>query len=358
MADNVTSLVDRLAAGRSLSADEYERLVVARTSELAAELAGRAREACERVYGDAVFARALIEISNVCRNDCYYCGIRRSNQGCARYQMSPEQVMACAQEAWRAGFRTFVLQGGESPALTDAWLCSLVRDLKASFPGCAVTLSVGERSRDSYRRLREAGADRYLLRHETATPAHYRQLHPAAMSFHARIGCLRALRELGYAVGAGFMAGAPFQTPARIAADLKFIERFKPEMCGIGPFVPHHGTPFASEEAGTVDLACYLLSLIRLMHPAMLLPATTALEALEPDGRERAIGAGANVIMPNVSPAALQGSYELYDRKPVSEKTAFQKWAELERKLAPLGRRLVIDRGDAAEPSPKEDQRG
>lgn len=358
MADNVTSLVDSLAAGRSLSADEYERLVTARTPQLADELAGRAREACERVYGDAVFTRALIEISNVCRNDCYYCGIRRSNRDCARYQMDAEQVMACAREGWRAGFRTFVLQGGESSILTDAWLGDLVRDLKASFPGCAVTLSVGERSRDSYRHLREAGADRYLLRHETATPAHYQQLHPAAMSFDTRMECLRNLRELGYAVGTGFMVGSPFQTPARIAADLKFIEHFKPEMCGIGPFVPHHGTPFTNEGAGTVDLTCYLLSLIRLMRPAMLLPATTALEALEPDGRERAIRAGANVVMPNVSPAMLQESYELYDRKPVSKKTAFQKWAELERKLAPLGRRLVVDRGDVAESSPKEDRRG
>lgn len=358
MAGTISALIDSLAAGRPLSADEYEQLIAARTPELAAELAGRAREACARVYGVAVFARALIEISNVCRNDCYYCGIRRSNRSCARYRMSPEQVMASAREAWRAGFRTFVLQGGESPAITDAWLCSLVRDLKASFPGCAVTLSVGERSRDSYRRLREAGADRYLLRHETATAAHYRQLHPAVMSFDARMECLRSLRELGYAVGAGFMVGSPFQTPACIAADLKFIEHLKPEMCGIGPFVPHHGTPFTNEEAGTVDLTCYLLSLIRLMHPAALLPATTALEALEPDGRERAIDAGANVVMPNMSPAALQGSYELYDRKPVSKKTAFQKWAELERKLAPLGRRLVVDRGDPAESSSKEDQRG
>lgn len=355
MAGTISALIDSLAAGRPLSADEYEQLIAARTPELAAELAGRACEACERVYGDAVFARALIEISNVCRNDCYYCGIRRSNRSCARYQMSPEQVMASAREAWRAGFRTFVLQGGESPAITDAWLCSLVRDLKASFPGCAVTLSVGERSRESYRHLREAGADRYLLRHETATPAHYRELHPAAMSFDARMECLRNLRELGYAVGTGFMVGSPFQTLACIGADLKFIERFKPEMCGIGPFVPHHGTPFTNEEAGTVDLTCYLLSLIRLMQPAMLLPATTALEALAPDGRERAIQAGANVVMPNVSPAMLQESYELYDRKPVSKKTAFQKWAELERKLAPLGRRLVVDRGDPAESSPKED---
>ncbi|MEC4184289.1 [FeFe] hydrogenase H-cluster radical SAM maturase HydE [Adlercreutzia sp. R21] len=346
MADNVTSLVESLAAGRSLSADEYERLVAARTPALAAELAGRAREACERVYGDAVFARALIEISNVCRNDCCYCGIRRSNQDCARYQMSAEQVMACAQEGWRAGFRTFVLQGGESPALTDAWLCSLVRDLKASFPGCAVTLSVGERSCDSYRRLREAGVDRYLLRHETATPAHYRQLHPAPMSFDARMACLRNLRVLGYAVGVGFMVGSPFQTPARIAADLKFIEQFKPEMCGIGPFVPHHGTPFASEEGGTVELTCYLLSLIRLMRPAVLLPATTALEALAPDGREKGILAGANVVMPNVSPPELQGDYALYDGKPCSSAGAARKWADLAAKLVSLGRRLVVDRGD------------
>lgn len=348
MADNVTSLVDSLAAGRSLSADEYERLVTARTPQLADELAGRAREACERVYGDAVFTRALIEISNVCRNDCYYCGIRRSNRACERYRLTGEQILACAEEGWQAGFRTFVLQGGEDPAATDEWLAGVVGNLKAAHPGCAVTLSVGERSRESYECLRAAGADRYLLRHETATAAHYRQLHPAVMTLQRRMACLSALREAGFAVGAGFMVGSPFQTAERLAADLAFVQEFRPEMCGIGPFVPHRDTPFAAEAPGTVELTCYLLSLVRLAHPTVLLPATTALEALDPHGREKGILAGANVVMPNLSPPEHQGDYALYDGKPRSSAGAARKWADLAAQLEPLGRRLVEDRGDPA----------
>lgn len=228
-------LVDKLAREHALSQDEYAVLIDGRTPALADELAGRAREACEAVYGNAVFARGLIEFTNICKNDCYYCGIRRGNGACERYRLTREQILACADAGWRAGFRTFVLQGGEDPAVTDEWLAELIGALKAAHPGCAVTLSVGERSAESYRRLRAAGADRYLLRHETATPSHYERLHPAGMTLGRRMARLSDLRGAGFAVGAGFMVGSPFQTTEMLAADLAFIRRFRPEMCGIGP---------------------------------------------------------------------------------------------------------------------------
>jgi len=341
-------IAEKLRQGGALSAAELVRLVRHRTPELAEYLAKAARAACEAVYGDALFARGLIEVSNICRNDCYYCGIRRSNRSVGRYRLAPEDVLACAEEGWRAGFRTFVLQGGEDAALTDAWLCAVVEGLKAAHPGCAITLSVGERSLESYRRLRAAGADRYLLRHETATAAHYRQLHPRSLTLEGRMACLQALREAGFAVGAGFMVGSPGQTAAHLAADLVFVQQFRPEMCGIGPFVPHHATPFATHPAGSVELTCYLLSIIRLMNPAVLLPATTALEALDAEGRGRAVRAGANVVMPNLSPPAVQGSYQLYDNKPAGGEAAQQLWDALACKARGWGKRLVEDRGDPA----------
>lgn len=346
MTDKPAALVAKLAREHGLSPDEYAALIDARTPALADELAGRAREVCEAVYGDGVFARGLIEFTNVCQNDCYYCGIRRSNCACERYRLTRKQILACADAGWRAGFRTFVLQGGEDSAATDEWLAGVVGALKAAHPGCAVTLSVGERSRESYERLRAAGADRYLLRHETATSAHYERLHPAGMTLGARLACLDALRAAGFAVGAGFMVGSPFQTTRMLAADLAFIQEFRPEMCGIGPFVPHHDTPFAAEVPGTVELTCYLLSLVRLAHPTVLLPATTALEALDPCGREKGILSGANVVMPNLTPPEHQGDYALYDGKPRSSADAARKWADLAAQLEPLGRRLVVDRGD------------
>lgn len=340
------ALVDKLCSRQSLTEAEYEALIAARTPQLAAELAAWACKACEAVYGSAVYVRGLIEFSNQCDNNCLYCGIRRGNEACERYHLTTEEVLACAREGWDAGFRTFVLQSGESAA-NDEWVATTVRALKQAFPKAAVTLSVGERPRAVYAQWRAAGADRYLLRHETATPAHYAQLHPATMSWENRMACLRALRAEGYAVGAGFMVGSPFQTPAHLAADVKFVETFKPEMCGIGPFVPHSATPFRDYPAGSVDLTCYMLSLVRLAHPGVLLPATTALEALDADGRVKALAAGANVVMPNITPAAQQQRYTLYEGKPASAQTAAQKWAALEEKLAPVGRHLAVDRGDS-----------
>lgn len=347
---DVRPLVDGLEARRALSEPAYERLVSCPDPALDEELARRARAARAAVYGDAVFARGLIEFTNVCRNDCLYCGLRRSNAACHRYRLTHEQILACAREGHALGFRTFVLQGGEDPFWDDGRLGALVRAIKAEHPDCAVTLSVGERSAESYRALREAGADRYLLRHETATPAHYAKLHPPELSWENRMRCLRDLRSLGYQVGCGFMVGSPFQTAADLARDLKFVEQFKPEMCGLGPFVPHRETPFAAHPAGTAALTCRLLSIVRLIHPPVLLPATTALGTIDPRGREKGLLAGANVVMPNLSPVAVRKDYDLYDNKICTGEESAQCRGCLARRTESVGLRLVVDRGDFAHP--------
>ncbi|MDO4798336.1 MAG: [FeFe] hydrogenase H-cluster radical SAM maturase HydE [Coriobacteriales bacterium] len=358
MRSDLAHLIDVLAQRHELALAEYEQLVDQRTPELAAYAAERAVEVRKAVYGTDVFVRGLIEISSHCKNDCRYCGIRRSNATAERYRLSPQDIMDCANEGYDLGFRTFVLQGGEDPWFDDERLCGIVASIKAAHPDCAVTLSVGERSRASYQALFDAGADRYLLRHETATRAHYERLHPAAMSYHNRMRCLRDLRDIGYAVGCGFMVGSPYQTPAHLAADLKFVEEFRPQMCGIGPFVPHHATEFAYEPGGSVELTCFLLSLLRLMQPNLLLPATTALGTLDPRGREKGILAGANVVMPNLSPAGVRSKYELYDNKICTGEESAQSRDQLAARMCSIGYQVVVDRGDprtaASIPQPKE----
>lgn len=340
-------LVDHLAAEHALPVEKYEELVRSFSPALAAYAAERAVAARREVYGDEVFIRGLIEVSSHCRNDCRYCGLRRSNRSAARYRLAPKVILACCDAGYDLGFRTFVLQGGEDPALTDAVVCDVVSHIKAAHPDCAVTLSLGERSRESYQALHDAGADRYLLRHETADAAHYARLHPAGLTLERRLACLRDLREIGYQVGCGFMVGSPGQTPATLAEDLKLVEELRPEMCGIGPFVPHHATPFAEEPAGSVALTCYLLSLLRLIDPRLLLPATTALATLDPRGRERGVLAGANVAMPNLSPMDAREKYELYDNKAHAGSEAAEGLAELRRRMKSVGCRVVVDRGDA-----------
>lgn len=340
------SLVDKLCERRSLSVDEYERLIAGRTPELAEELARRAVAERKRVWGTKVFARGLIEVSSYCVNDCYYCGIRRSNRQVARYRLSPERILACAEEGYGLGFRTFVLQGGEDPWFSDERLCDIVARVRSAHPDCAVTLSMGERSRASYQALHDAGAERYLLRHETANPLHYRRLHPPEMSFERRMRCLEDLRDIGYAVGIGFMVGSPYQQPRDLAMDLKLVEEFGPQMCGIGPFVAHHATPFASQESGSLELTCYLLSIIRLIGPGILLPATTALGSIHPQGREKGIMSGANVVMPNLSPADVRKDYELYDGKICTGEEAAECRGCLAARMRSIGYEIVVDRGD------------
>ncbi len=340
-------LIDRLEKERGLDEDAYAELVAGRDEEATDFLAQKARKIADAVYGDAIYTRGLIEISSICKNNCLYCGIRRDNNLAERYRLTKEQILSCADEGYDLGFRTFVLQGGEDPFFSDEILCDIIDDIKKSHPDCAVTLSMGERSFESYRALHDAGADRYLLRHETADAEHYAMLHPADMSFEKRMQCLRDLREIGYQVGCGFMVGSPGQTFQTLAKDLAFIRDFKPEMCGIGPFIPHHNTPFKDEKQGTLELTLFLLSVIRLTHPQVLLPATTALGTIHPQGREKGILAGANVVMPNLSPVEVRKKYELYDNKICTGEESAQCRGCLDNRMRAIGYRLVVDRGDA-----------
>jgi len=347
MNKNLEKLIDLLESQHSLSVEQYEQLLAERDKEAAVYLAGKADAVRRQIYSNSVYVRGLIEISNICKNNCYYCGIRGGNAHCQRYRLTKEEILSCCEEGYTLGFRTFVMQGGEDGSVTDEWMCDILREIKRRYPDCAVTLSLGERSADSYARLKEAGADRYLLRHETADEEHYARLHPPAMSFANRMQCLKDLRACGYQVGCGFMVGSPYQTPHTLAKDLKFIEDFRPDMCGIGPFIPHKDTPFADRAAGDVGLTLYLLSLIRLIHPAILLPATTALGSLQADGREKGMLAGANVVMPNLSPVAVREKYELYNNKLHSGAEAAQSLKELTERMAAIGFRVVSARGDS-----------
>ena len=344
-------LIEELARTHTLGTDGYEYLVRHQDEQAAALLAQRATEVRKAIYGTDVYVRGLIEFSSICKNDCLYCGLRASNQSCERYRLSREQILSCTALGYDLGFRTFVLQSGEDRWFDDDRMCDIVSAVRAQHPDCAITLSVGERSRESYRRLREAGADRYLLRHETADPDHYARLHPASMSFDNRMRCIHDLRELGYAVGVGMMVGSPYQTPAHLARDLAFIDEFKPEMCGIGPFIPHHATPFADMPAGTLEQTCFLLSIIRLIHPSVLLPATTALGTIDPLGREKGMLAGANVVMPNLSPTDVRSKYLLYDGKICMGDEAAECHRCLELRMERIGYRVVVDRGDPKKPT-------
>ncbi len=329
-----------------MTVSEYEFLIVNRTPEIAESLAKKADNVRRKIYGNKVFIRGLIEISNICKNDCFYCGIRRSNKACERYRLTEAEILDCCDEGYRLGFRTFVLQGGEDGYFSDEVLCEIIKSIKKSHPDCAVTLSMGERSEESYKRLFTAGADLYLLRHESADEEHNKKLHPAEMFFEKRMDCLKTLKKIGFQVGCGFMVGSPFQTAEMLARDLKFIEEFKPDMCGIGPFIPHRDTPFADYDGGTAELTCYLLSIIRLIHPEVLLPSTTALGTISPDGREKGILSGANVVMPNLSPETVRKKYELYNNKLSDGDEAAESVKKLKEKLRSVGYEIVTDRGD------------
>lgn len=341
----MNELLLRLSRTHSLTLGEYERLIVERSPRLAEEAAALALEARRGVYGDRVYIRGLIEVGNYCRNDCLYCGIRRSNSRCKRYILTEEEIYACCREGYSLGFRTFVLQGGEGIFPADK-VCRIVARIKREFPDCAVTLSLGEFPREEYQRMFDSGADRYLLRHETADKAHYERLHPPEMSFDNRMRCLRDLRDIGYQVGCGFMVGSPFQTAATLAKDLKFIEEFSPDMCGIGPFIPQKDTPFGDLPSGTAEQTVYLLSLIRLIKPNILLPATTALGTIDPLGREKGISAGANVVMPNLSPVSVRRKYALYDNKICTGDESAQCKSCLAERISSVGCEIVTDRGD------------
>ena len=341
------SRVERLCRDRRLDKEEWLALLAERHTLDKDQLFAAASAERRRWFGDEIFVRGLIEWSNICRNDCLYCGIRRSNPHVARYRLDRETVLACCRRGYGWGFRTFVFQGGEDPGLKPEAVADLVREVKARWPDCAVTLSLGEWERDVYQLWFDAGADRYLLRHETADNAHYRRLHPPEMTLAHRIDCLWTLKDMGYQVGAGFMVGSPGQTPETLAEDFCLLQELQPHMVGIGPFVPQKDTPFAREPGGTLEDTLVLLALLRLTLPKVLLPATTALGTIHPQGRELGILAGANVVMPNLSPPDAREKYTLYDNKLHTGDEAAENLAGLQARLEKIGCTVALGRGDA-----------
>ncbi|WP_432616808.1 [FeFe] hydrogenase H-cluster radical SAM maturase HydE [Butyricicoccus sp.] len=337
-------IIETLRAQRDLSDAELLALITRESDD--SDLFAAADAVRREHYGTDVFLRGLIEFTNVCQNDCYYCGIRKSNTHADRYRLTQEQILQSCANGYQMGFRTFVLQGGEDPRNTDAWVCSIVDKIKTTYPDCAVTLSIGEQSRASYQAYFDAGADRYLLRHETASDAHYRKLHPEEMRLEHRKQCLFDLKDIGYQVGAGFMVGSPWQTPKELVADLRFLQELQPDMIGIGPFIPHHETPFADKPAGTLALTLRMLSILRLLFPYVLLPATTALGTISPIGRELGLKAGANVMMPNLTPTDARKNYDLYDNKICMDEEAAKCRLCQEGRVRSVGYQIVNDRGD------------
>ena len=339
-------LIDKLRQTQVLAKEEWIKLIDGHSEASAQYLFAQARQVRCKIYGQDVYIRGVIEISNYCKNDCYYCGIRKSNKNAVRYRLMPEEILACVQNGYTLGFRTFVLQGGDDAFYTDELLAALILQIKKTHPDCAVTLSLGERSRESYRYLFSAGADRYLLRHETASQSHYAMLHPPVLSLAKRKECLFQLKEIGYQTGSGFMVGSPGQTAEELAEDLLFLKDLNPQMVGIGPFIPHHDTPFAGKPPGSVELTLFLIGLLRLMLPGALLPATTALGTLDPEGREKGILAGANVVMPNLSPVGARTKYTLYDHKLCTGAESAEHLEELKKRIQRIGYRVVTSRGD------------
>lgn len=339
-------LIDKLYQTQALDKEELIFLIAGRNRETELYARELARQVRERTYGNRVFIRGLIEFTNYCKNDCYYCGIRRSNKKAARYRLTKEDILDCCRQGYELGFRTFVLQGGEDGYFTAERLTELIREIKNGYPDCALTLSVGEKKEEEYRAFREAGADRYLLRHETADPDHYRILHPELLSLENRKHCLFLLKKLGFQTGAGFMVGSPGQTPETLAEDFLFLKKLDPEMVGIGPFISHGDTPFREQPDGTMEDTLFYLALLRLMLPRVLLPATTALGTIHPSGREKGILSGANVVMPNLSPLSVRKKYMLYDGKISTGDEAAEGVKNLKKRMEAIGCQIVTDRGD------------
>lgn len=339
-------LIERLERERDLTNAEFAVLLDQSSGADRDFLFERARAVRDAHYGRKVYIRGLIELTNYCKNDCLYCGIRKSNVSCERYRLTKEQILSCCESGYALGFRTFVLQGGEDGWYTDERMTDIVRAMRQAYPDCAITLSLGERGRESFKRLYDAGANRYLLRHETADEAHYARLHPASMTLTQRLQCLRDLKAIGFQTGAGFMVGSPYQTTECIVRDFRFLQELKPQMVGLGPFIPHHATPFKDFPAGSTERTLLCLSIVRLLLPNVLLPATTALATIDGDGRIKGMNAGCNVVMPNLSPLEDRSKYLLYDNKASSGEEAAESLRALREHLAAAGYEVVIDRGD------------
>lgn len=347
MNTTLTNSIDKLIHHSPLNQGEFVALLKGNSPELRKHLAKAADSVRRKFFGNQIYIRGLIEFTNYCKNNCLYCGIRHGNQNVERYRLTKDEIVSCCQEGYHLGFRTFVLQGGEDPYYTDERLGDMVSFIRNQYPDCAITLSLGERSRESYQYLFDMGADRYLLRHETADENHYKQLHPTSMSYQSRMDCLNTLKEIGYQIGCGFMVGSPFQTPETLAKDLLFIQDFQPHMIGIGPFISHKDTPFSAQKSGTLEDTLFLISVLRLLHPTLLLPATTALGTIHPKGRELGILAGANVVMPNLSPTTVRKQYSLYDNKICTGDESAQCIQCMSKRMEGIGFRIVVNRGDA-----------
>lgn len=343
----IRDIVDDIENNCDITYEQLESLLTSEDVEGIKYLHSKAREVADKIYGKDVYIRGLIEFTNYCKNDCLYCGIRHSNRNVSRYRLTDEQILDCCKNGYELGFRTFVLQGGEDPYYTDDRVCQLIRNIKTRYPDCAVTLSIGEKSKESYKRFFDAGADRYLLRHETANEEHYNSLHPQEMSLSTRKECLYNLKEIGFQVGCGFMVGSPNQTIQTLYEDLKFIKELQPHMVGIGPFISQHDTPFADKPSGTLEQTLRLLSIIRLIHPQVLLPSTTALGTIHPQGRELGIKAGGNVVMPNLSPTDVREKYQLYDNKICTGDEAAECKNCMANRMKSIGYQVVTARGDS-----------
>ncbi len=337
---------EKLLSGEKLTEDEWVLAIECRDRSFDDLIREKASSIRDSIYGRKVYCRGLIEFTSYCRNDCLYCGLRRSSADALRYRLTPDLILDTVDHGYEAGFRTFVLQGGEDRYFDDERLSLIVRSIKEMHPDAAVTLSVGERSTESYRRLKEAGADRYLLRHETADSEHYSHLHPADMSRENRIRCLHDLKELGYQTGAGMMVGSPGSSSRTLARDMVFLTDLRPEMVGIGPFIPHSSTPFRNEKRGSVELTLRMLSLVRIALPHAMIPSTTALATASSDGQLQGILHGANVIMPDITPQEERGKYMIYDGKKITDEEAGENLERIAESMRSIGYELSMERGD------------
>ena len=340
------TMINEIRETQTITFEQLKIILSEKNEVNIAYLYQQARKVTDNIYGKRIFKRGLIEFTNYCKNDCYYCGIRRSNTNAQRYRLKQETILDCCKTGYELGFRTFVLQGGEDAYFTDERICEIVSTIHKQYPDCAITLSIGEKEKESYQKYFDAGANRYLLRHETANQEHYKMLHPKELSLEKRKQCLWDLKEIGYQVGCGFMVGSPYQTMETLYEDLCFIKELQPHMVGIGPFIPQQDTPFAKESAGTLEMTLRLLAIIRLLEPHVLLPATTALGTIHESGRELGILAGANVVMPNLSPIAVREKYKLYDNKRCMGDESAEGDIFLQNRIKKIGYELVIDRGD------------
>lgn len=339
-------LIDKLNEDKKLNLYQWEQLLGTFKEEDQKYAANMARNISLEKFGNKIFFRGIVEFTNVCKNNCKYCGIRRGNKEVSRYRLNKEEILKCCEEGYKYGYRTFVLQGGEDNYYSDEMMEDIISSIHKKYPDCAITLSIGEKERESYEKFYKAGATRFLLRHETADEKHYEKLHTDELSWEHRMNCLKNLKDIGYQTGCGFMVGSPYQSISNIAKDMIFIEKFKPQMIGIGPFIAHKDTPFKDFPCGSAKMTLFILSLCRIMLPDVLLPATTALSTVRDDGRQLGVLSGANVIMPNLSPIEVRKKYMLYDNKAITGDDAGENLKLIQGNMNEIGYEVIIDKGD------------